>query len=531
MIRSSTLALALCFGASHAQAQLTGDIQVLGNFFVRDSAIGAANTPQYDRQKFGSTTWTTLNYRNWGFDMGLRFDAFLNSNLVDPQDSYSALGIARWHVRKKIGKLDATVGFIYDQIGNGTIFRSYEARFLAIDNALVGTRLAYDLSDNWKIKVFAGKQKKVEKQSNLLEVYQPIIVGGAIDGSMQVNDQLLLVPGAGVLRRTLDDASMSRIVSDISAYLPEDKFVPKYTTYVGTVYNTLTWKDLSWYVEASYKTAEAVNSLRADGVLENKPGHNIYSSLSYNFGKFNLMGQYKRTDHFILRTSPLQTLTRGQVAFLPPMARQNTYRLTSRYNAATQEVGEQSFQLDALYSPNKNLNFSLNLSNITNLTGQLLYRELYFDVTYKYKRKWKLVAGFQNQYYNQAVYEFKPGVPMVVTYTPFAELSYKLSKSTSLRIEGSFMYNQQDFGSWAWVLVELNIAPNWSFSISDMINVIPKKYSKVEHFYTALVNYNLGSQIFSLGYIKQVEGVVCTGGICRYEPAFNGVRLQVQSRF
>jgi hypothetical protein len=64
-----------------------------------------------------------------------------------------------------------------------------------------------------------------------------------------------------------------------------------------------------------------------------------------------------------------------------------------------------------------------------------------------------------------------------------------------------------------------------------MINVIPKKYSKVEHFYTALVNYNLGSQIFSLGYIKQVEGVVCTGGICRYEPAFNGVRLQVQSRF
>jgi hypothetical protein len=37
--------------------------------------------------------------------------------------------------------------------------------------------------------------------------------------------------------------------------------------------------------------------------------------------------------------------------------------------------------------------------------------------------------------------------------------------------------------------------------------------------------------MFGVSYVKQVEGIVCTGGVCRYEPAFNGVRLNLQARF
>ncbi|MFN9380586.1 MAG: DUF6029 family protein, partial [Bacteroidota bacterium] len=39
------------------------------------------------------------------------------------------------------------------------------------------------------------------------------------------------------------------------------------------------------------------------------------------------------------------------------------------------------------------------------------------------------------------------------------------------------------------------------------------------------------NNLFSLSYIKQVEGVICTGGICRLEPAFSGVRLSLNSSF
>ena len=34
-------------------AQISGNFQANANFFIRDSLIGAANTPQYDRQLYG----------------------------------------------------------------------------------------------------------------------------------------------------------------------------------------------------------------------------------------------------------------------------------------------------------------------------------------------------------------------------------------------------------------------------------------------------------------------------------------------
>ncbi|MBK8557085.1 MAG: hypothetical protein IPL65_15525 [Lewinellaceae bacterium] len=51
------------------------------------------------------------------------------------------------------------------------------------------------------------------------------------------------------------------------------------------------------------------------------------------------------------------------------------------------------------------------------------------------------------------------------------------------------------------------------------------------HYPTVGVVYTLKATRFSLAYVKQVEGINCAGGICRYEPTFNGVRLQLNSSF
>ncbi len=531
------------FWATYAQAQngtLTGDFETQTSFFIRDSVIGASNTPQYDYQKFGTNNWLTLNYNAFGFDIGLRFDAYYNSNLVDPLDSYSALGIGRWHIRKEIHGLDITAGYFYDQIGNGTIFRAYNARYLPIDNALVGARLLYKLNDNWQAKVFAGQQKKVEKQTNLFENYQPIIAGAALDGFIKINEDWSLAPGAGAIRRTLDDATMNQIVTDIGSYAPQDVFVPTYTSYAFTAYNTLNWKKLSWYVEGSYKTVEAVSTNNAKGVLENKDGYNLFSSLGYSTKGFSILGQYKYTNHFILRTSPLQTLNRGMIAYLPPMAKQNTYRLTARYNAVTQSIGEQSTQLDITYVPiPKKLTFNLNLSYIRTLEPlektsgfekDLLYSEANLNALWKVTKKTKLILGFQFQKYNQEIYQQKPSVPMVTAYVPYAELRMRFKKRKSLRVELQYMSNESDYGSWAFALVEFNVK-KWSFWASNMINVVPKKYKQVEMFYEFGSNYTHKSNKFELTYKRQVEGIVCTGGVCRYQPAFNGVQFNVVSSF
>jgi hypothetical protein len=127
--------------------RLSGNFQANANFFQRDSLIGAANTPQYDRQLYGAEGWLNLNYSNWGFDFGVRFDFFNNSNLLNPNGgSFSGEGIGRWYVQKRIEKFDIFAGYLYDQIGSGIIFRAYEQRPLLIDQALFGARLMYDLT-------------------------------------------------------------------------------------------------------------------------------------------------------------------------------------------------------------------------------------------------------------------------------------------------------------------------------------------------------------------------------------------------
>ena len=103
--------------------RLTGNLELNANFFQRDTLIGAAGTPQYDKQLFGGESWLNLNYRNWGFDLGIRLDFFNNSNLLNPNGSFNGEGVGRWFIRKKIEKLNIEVGYLYGQIGSGIIYR------------------------------------------------------------------------------------------------------------------------------------------------------------------------------------------------------------------------------------------------------------------------------------------------------------------------------------------------------------------------------------------------------------------------
>ncbi|MDP4819881.1 MAG: DUF6029 family protein, partial [Saprospiraceae bacterium] len=164
------------YGQDQNVPVVSGNLSLNANIFIRDSVIGAANIPQYDRQLFGAESWLDLNSSYQGFDFGLRFDLYNNSNLLNPNDSYSAEGIGRWFVQKRIDKLGLAAGYLYDQLGSGIIFRAYEERPLAIDNALIGLRLTYALHENLELKAFTGRQKQ------LFDRYASVIKGFGAEG-------------------------------------------------------------------------------------------------------------------------------------------------------------------------------------------------------------------------------------------------------------------------------------------------------------------------------------------------------------
>ena len=251
---------------------------------------------------------------------------------------------------------------------------------------------------------------------------------------------------------------------------------------------------------------------------------------------------YRQMRNFEFRISPFSSQLQGLMNFIPPLARQNTFRLTARYNAVPQFLGEQALQLDLNYAFTKKLSAALNTSYIDDLAGDPLYREIHLDVNYKDIQKFSLSGGLQMQFYNQEVYEIKPGTGIVQTITPFVNYLHKISKKKSVRVEAQYMFTGSDwsssvkgdvyreFGDWLFVQAEYSVAPHWTFFASDMWNVSPVKTEDI-HYYSGGVAYTKGANRFSLSYVKQVEGVVCTGGVCRIEPAFNGVRLNVNANF
>jgi len=538
-----------CMNQTSAQDQgvFSGNFESNFNVFLRDSLINANNTPQYDRELTGGEAWLNLNYSIKGFNMGVRFDMFNNSNLLNPTGSYTDQGIGRWFINKQINKFNVEVGYIYDQIGSGIIYRAWESRPLLIDNALYGAKVTYDLSEDWKIKGFSGKQKFLFGEN------AGIVKGGSIEGFLSLGSEespISLSPGIGFVNRTLNDETMNLIVDNVKTYLPDERITPVFNTYLASLFNSLTYKSITWYVEAGYKSPEAFFdpiALRTEpsgvvtfGKFRKDPGTIIYSSLSYAKGKLGLTIEGKRTENFDFRSDPNLSLNRGLVNYIPPMNRFNTYRMTARYAPATQILSELAYQADVRYRFTKKVSALANYSNITTLDGDLLYREVLGEVVYKYKRKWQLTGGLQLQKYNQEVYEVKPEVPIVSTVTPYVDFLYKFSRKKSIRFESQYMSTEQDFGSWVFALAEVGLAPHWILEASMMYNISPTKNSPQDPETGESLNlvyptigavYVNKANRFQLRYVKQVEGIVCSGGICRLEPAFSGVKFSMSSNF
>lgn len=527
------------------QGKFYGSLQTNGNFFFRDSAIGASNTPQYDNKKFGAESWLNLNYTQKDLDVGIRFDLFNNSNIVNPTGSFTGQGIGAWWIRKRINKLEVSGGYIYDQIGSGIIYRAYEDRPLAIDNALYGIRLAYDLKDDWKVKAFAGKVKSFFGSSG------PLLKGASISGFIagKEGSNWTLAPGAGIVNQTYDDETIQKMVATVSNYKESDGVKLYHNTVATSLYNTLTYKNISLYTEGAYKLHDVYrdplalvtlsNGTTTLGKFRDNPGSVIYGALTWSANKLGVSLEYKRTENFRYRIDPFAQGNFGAINFLPPMTRPNTYRLTAFYSAVTQELSEQAFQGEITYKVNKNLGLIFNTSHIDNLDGDLLYREYYAEAQIKLKKKWFINAGIQRQVYNIDIYLTKPGEENVQTITPFTDILYKFTPKKTIRFECQYLNTKQDRGSWVQALIEVGLAPHWILTVSDMYNLtedeeILNKHPELRektHYFTAGGVYTIKSTRVSLNYVKQVAGIVCSGGVCRFEPAFSGVRMSVLSNF
>jgi len=535
-----------------SQGTLTGNFRLNVDMYDRDSAIAAVG-PNYEVNKNSANAWLQMIYSdiNKGFEAGVRFDGNYNSILQNPPIPVSFYGIGNWYLKKKIENLELTGGFIYEQYGSGVALRTFEERNLGIDNAIFGVRAKYYISDKFMVRGIAGTQKY------RMDYFGAFIKGLNFEGSTELgkNRKTNLSFGAAVVSRTLIVKDREIINNAISGYQlvdtnrsrGADYFQAPYNTYVFNYYHTLQIGRVSWGTDFAYKTKDAIFN-QFINTYQYRSGYSIMNSLSYSQRGLGLTLQNRIVNNF-----QFQSTAQGAVAdfnlnnnrrlsFLAPINRQNSLRLPARFQIAPIEISEVATSLDITYSPSKKTHINLNISVIDSalLFKTPYYKEVYFDIERKklLNGKMDLHGGIQYVFYNQRKYLVGNEPTDIQSYTFFIEPTYRINRKHSLRFEFQYQHAAKELGQSLFALIEYNAAPNWSFSISDLYNFSPnkqyevvKEYQQPHHFYSIFTSYTKGATRFTLAYAKQLAGIICTGGVCRFEPAFSGMRLQVTSSF
>ena len=538
--------------------RFSGDLQFNGRVYDTDSLIDAVNTPFYDNLKSSADAWFSLNYNRDGLDVGMRFDMFNNTGIFSGLESEAnGMGIGMWYARKKMDKLTIQVGYIYDQFGSGTTFRAYENRSLAIDNPIVGVWGKYQLTDDIFIKGFTGKQKNlpafISENRRFVNVYPQFLKGVNTEGYFSLKKGISISPGVSLVNRTLDRTTMNQIASEINQLEFKDRFIPKYNVFAYSVYTTLNIKRFNLYLEYAGKSEDALRNL--EGNLFGSTGSVAFAGLTYSQKGLGITSQIKKIDNFDFKTTPNVVATgggtnTGVINFLPPQTRQNSLRLLARYASNTQVLDEFAYQIAVTTTPKKGLTFNFNFSNVVNGNNlfpddskDLLYREIYLDFEYrKRKSPLKILGGVQFVDYNIDVLQEKPGKDNVHTFVPFTEFIYKIDRKKSVRMELQYMMTKrnyrmfgkddpasselQDLGDWLYGLVEFSIAPKFAISASDMYSIDTDL-----HYYDFSTSYTNKANRFAIGYVRQVSGIICTGGVCRFENTFSGLKASITSSF
>ena len=570
------LALVSCATGLFAQvenAQVNGSFQIDGQYYRVDEGIGITEE-SIKGNVLGITGFGKINYSLGDFSAGIRYEAYL------PQMSgfdvrLEGNGIANYYASYDNGTVAVTLGDIYDQFGNGFIFRSYEEWALGFDNALRGMRVIYRPAAGITMKAVYGKQRfywasydKNEKRG---------IVRG-IDGEWDLNQSFEAINNSK-FRATVGGSFVSKYQAKAShqAYT-----LPKNVgAFDGRV--NLGYGRFAFTTEYAYK----INDPSAFNNYIYNAGQALLASLSYSQKGFGIIAQVKRVDNMSFKSDYAASSSDLDINFIPPINYTHTHSLPAIYSYATQPLGEMAMQLQVNYTIPKNTiiggkygtkitaDFSIvkdikrnyveggvTSSHIAGNSGTIGYTSPFFavgdrkffhdfniELERRLNKKWKLIAQYINLYYDMEILEGHPDAEVVKANIAFVDLSYRITSKQSIRLELQHLWddinantadmdkvnahtdNYKKRGNWAAALIEYTIAPKWFVSVADKYNYSNPIADNRDHYYTASVGYIKESTRIVLTGGRQSEGMVCVGGVCRPVPASSGFSLSITTSF
>ena len=573
--------MVLCATAIYGQDFLTkskvsGSFQIDGNYYWEDKGIGITEE-DINGESFGAYGFGKLQYQLGNFTAGMRFEAYQTTPMSGFDSRVKGMGVANFFATYDNGTIGVTVGDIYDQFGNGLVFRTYEEWTLGFDNSLRGIRAVFRPYDGVTIKGIYGKQRLYwAKYDNVSAAEERGLVRG-IDGEWDLNSSITSLNGSK-FRAALGASFVSKYeadsklhVGDIDLVMPQN--VAAYSGRMNLGYGRFGF---------STEYARKINDPSSFNNYIYNEGQELLASLSYSQKGLGMVLQVKRVDNMSFKSNRLATQNDLDIGFIPPLNYTHTHSLPSMFSYATQPLGEMGIQFQVNYTiPKKTLlggkygtklafNYSqvndikrdsinvdgVNMINQPGTKGytssffaigdRMFYRDFNFEIEKKISAKWNLTLMYINLYYDMETIEGHPMAEPVEAHFAFGEVIYKINKKHSVRVELQHMWdnvgmdqeidpiyedNYNKRGNWMAFLVEYTIAPKWFVSVADKYNYGNPIAEKRDHYFTGSIGYIKDQTRIALSGGRQSEGLVCVGGVCRAVPASSGLSLTITTSF
>lgn len=513
---------------------------------------------------FRSNNYLLLNYEIQKWTFGLQVESYEKKALLNYSPGFDGTNVALYFAKYKSKKIEATLGYFYEQYGSGMILRAWEDRALGINTALRGFRFAYKPTNDIKFSTFFGQQRSGFKTSN------GKLYGFNID--VQLNNWL-----------KLEESDLSIGFSNVNRYEKIDEVKTPNPDFKPTT-NAYSFR-LNYSKNIFYSSLE-INYKSKDGVL-NRINNEIIDNLTrsgsafqWNFGiakeglGFDI--SLRRTENFQFLSErlpqPYDTERSSLdffdkvINFTPALTKQHHSNLANIYVYQAQagvefktleimKSGETGGQVDFIYEFAKNstlggkygTKLAVNYSSWYNLPGTYrsfpeFYETNFFGVGEKYfsdfniEVKKQMSENFRssflyvNQFYNKKWVEDKP--VEINTHIAFAEFIYNINQIRSIKLDLEHMWADEDFRNWYGITTEFNFNDKWSVFAMDLVNYGNKDpEEKNKHYLTIGTAYRKGTSRVSVSYGRQRGGLVCVGGVCRFVPESTGFSLSFNTAF
>lgn len=517
--------------------------------YVNDAKLGTTYP-----SKFGSNDYLKLDYVNGRFSVGVQGEAYLPAlqgydDLRNNGFDKPKVMLASKYIQWQDANYSVMVGDVYDQFGNGLIFRSFEDRQLGINNSIEGGRVTATFGNIVSVKALFGRPRLYSSANGysrgwIGSQYARSTVGGA-DLSVSLSDiigseeLMMSIEGSYVNRRERLDRELNGMNYGTDYFPYFELTSPDLNMYSARL--NLDYKGFTLRGEYAGKGKDI-----SSGAVLGKAakGSAVLAELGYNVGGLSVSAQVRRLEMMGTSLSLYGNLgvMGNTLNYLPALTRQHTYMLAALNPCQMNAEGELAVQADIYYtlrskqSRQRYWNFHANYSTAYTLKAyqtasgkrELLWSDLNVDVERQWNKQWKTTLMFSRQEWNTS-HGQGPALPS----TTFAsnifvgDVMYKINKKFSLRMEAQYLLSNDFEGDWVAGLVEFNVAPHWSVFFSDMYNLGTTK----TNYYNGGLSFTHNRTRVQVSYGRNRAGYVCSGGVCRYQPAYTGVNLMLTTSF